>query len=137
MTDLTKRQLNAKLKNLTEIYKGLKSLQRFKIKDLEKNIEHVWAVAFGIVAAIEEVLDIGQYILASKNIKIESYREIPEKLYSEKIISRKFADKLIQMSGFRNRAIHNYPSLDIKMLYNILQNDIDDFKKFLKIINAL
>ena len=37
--------------------------------------------------------------------------------------------------GFRNRAIHNYPSLEERQLYEILQKDIDDFKEFLKIVS--
>tara|TARA_Y100000310_G_C20295929_1_gene629383 strand:- start:138 stop:266 length:129 start_codon:yes stop_codon:yes gene_type:complete len=30
-----------------------------------------------------------------------------------------------------------YPSLEAKRLYEILQNDIDDFKKFLKVASDL
>lgn len=39
-----------------------------------------------------------------------------------------------KMIGFRNRAIHNYPSLEEEQLYEILQKDIEDFKEFLEII---
>ncbi len=37
------------------------------------------------------------------------------------------------MIGFRNRAIHNYPSLREEQIYEILQKDINDFKEFLSI----
>jgi len=40
------------------------------------------------------------------------------------------------MIGFRNRAIHNYPSMDEKLLYKVLQKDVEDFKKFLKIVGG-
>ena len=33
-----------------------------------------------------------------------------------------------------NRTIHNYASLEENQVYKILQEDIKDFKKFLKII---
>lgn len=137
MTKIIQEKLEDKLNNLTEIYQGLKTLQKLQLKDLEKNIEKVWAVAFGLIAGIEAILDISQYILANQNIKIESYSKIPEKLFEAEVISKDFSEKLQQMIGFRNRAIHNYPSLEPKRLYEILQKDIDDFKKFLKIVNKL
>ncbi len=133
MTKIIKEQFNDKVDNLLKIYDGLKKLQRLKLKDFKENIENVWAVAFGVVAGIEAILDISQYILSEKGIKPESYGSIPEKLFEAKIISKEFSLKMRYMVGFRNRAIHNYPSLDEKLLYNVLKNDIEDFKKFLKI----
>jgi len=135
MTEIIKKQLQEKINNLLETYQGLKKLQRLTAKDLETNIENVWSVSFGLVAAIEAVLDISQYILADKGIKIESYGKIPGKLYLVKIIDKNFLEKMQKMIGFRNRIIHNYPSLDEEQLYKILQKDIDDFKKFLEITN--
>ena len=136
MTEIIKKQLQEKINNLLEIYQGLKKLQKFTLKDLKENIENVWSVTFGVIAGIEAVLDISQYILANKGIKIESYGKIPEKLEKLGLIDRGFLKKMQKMVGFRNRAIHNYPSLDEKQLYDILQKDIDDFKEFLKIVKA-
>lgn len=133
MTQLLKKELNDKVKNLTEIYQGLKKLQRLKASDFE-DIENIWAVSFGLVAGIEAMLDISQYVLTDKNIKAESYDQIPQKLLEANIINKNFAEKFKKMIGFRNRIIHNYPSLNIKELYDILKKDIDDFKIFLKAI---
>ena len=134
MTEIIKKQLQEKINNLLEIYQGLKKLQRFTLRDLKENIENVWSVTFGLVAGIEAILDISQYLLADRRIKIESYGKIPEKLFEAKIIDQDFSEKMQKMVGFRNRAIHNYPSLDEKQLYEILQKDIEDFKKFLEIV---
>lgn len=133
MTKFLREKLEEKKKNLLEIYKGLEQLQKLKINDLRENIANVWAVAFGLVAGIEAVLDISQYLLSAKSIKAESYSQIPEKLKEAKIINEKFAEKLQKMLGFRNRAIHNYPSLDLEELFRVLQKDIKDFKEFLKL----
>lgn len=132
MTKIIKEQFDDKIDNLVKIYEGLKKLQRLKLNDFQENIENVWAVAFGVVAGIEAILDISQYMLSFKGIKAESYGSIPEKLLEAKIINRNFSVKLREMVGFRNRAIHNYPSLDETLLYKVLKNDVEDFKKFLK-----
>lgn len=97
----------------------------------------LWAANFGLIAGIEAVLDIAQYVLADKGIKTESYNQIPNQLFEAKIIDEKFKDKLRKILGFRNRTIHNYPSLDVKKLNEILHNDIDDFKEFLKVIQKV
>ncbi len=135
MTKIIKEQLQDKINNLFKIYQGLKKLQRLSLDDLKNNIENVWATTFGLVAGIEAILDIGQYILADKGIKVESYGKIPVKLFEAKIINKEFSEKIQKMIGFRNRAIHNYPSLDEKQVYEILQNDTEDFKEFLEIAN--
>lgn len=133
MTKIIREQFDDKIDNLLKIYNGLKKLQRLKLKDFKENIENVWAVAFGLVAGVEAMLDISQYMLSSKGIKIESYGRIPEKLLEAKIIDKGFSERMGDMIGFRNRAIHNYPSLEEGFLYKVLQNDVEDFKKFLKI----
>ncbi len=134
MTEIIKKQLQEKIDNLFEIYQGLKNLQRFTLKDLKENIENVWSVTFGLVAGVEAILDIGQYVLADKGIKAESYGKIPSKLEGVGLIDKNFSEKMEKMVGFRNRAIHNYPSLDEKQLYEILEKDLKDFKEFLEIV---
>jgi len=135
MTGLIKSKIQDKIDNLVKIYNGLKKLQNLELTDLKENIENVWAIAFGLVAAVEAILDISQYILAEKGVKVESYGKMPAKLLEAGIINKNFSEKIQKMIGFRNRAIHNYPSLDERELYDILQKEVDDFKKFLKIVN--
>ena len=132
MTELTEKKLKEKQNNLLEIYEGLKNLQKLPKEKLEENIEYLWAVSFGLIAGIEASMDIAQFILASRGKKAESYGSLPEKMLELKIIDEKFAGKFRKMIGFRNRAIHNYPSLDPTEVYNILQSDTEDFKTFLK-----
>lgn len=136
MTEIIKKQLQEKINNLLEIYQGLKKLQRFTLKDLKENIENVWSVTFGLVAGIEAILDISQYILAAKGIKIESYAKIPTELKEAGIIDKNFSEEMQKMIGFRNRAIHNYLSLEEERLYEILQKDVEDFKRFLEIADV-
>src|SRR3989339_486307 len=109
MTQIIKDKLQSKLDNLKNIYDGLKNLQILKLSDLENNLNNVWAVSFGLVAGIEAVLDISQYLLANKGIKIESYGEVPQALLKAGIIKAEMSNNLRQMIGFRNRLIHNYP----------------------------
>lgn len=133
MTELIEQKLREKQNNLLQIYEGLKNLQKLPKEKLDENIEHLWAVTFGLIAGIEAAMDIAQFILADKGKKAESYGSLPDKLLELSVIDKNFADQFRKMIGFRNRAIHNYPSLDSSEVYNILQNSLDDFKKFLEL----
>jgi uncharacterized protein YutE (UPF0331/DUF86 family) len=133
MTELIEKKLKEKQDNLYQIYEGLKNLQKLPKEKLDENIEHLWAVSFGLIAGIEAAMDISQFILASHGKKAESYGSLPDKMLEIKAVNKEFADKFRKMIGFRNRAIHNYPSLDSQEVYDILQNDVDDFKFFLKL----
>lgn len=133
MTELIEKKLKEKQDNLLEIYEGLKNLQKLTKEKLDENIEHLWAVSFGLIAGIEASMDIAQFILASKGKKVESYGSLPDKMLEIGIIDENFAGKFRKMIGFRNRVIHNYPSLDSSEVYNILQSGIEDFKFFLKL----
>ena len=39
------------------------------------------------------------------------------------------------MVGLRNILIHEYVSIDLNKIYEILQNRLDDFRDFIKYIN--
>jgi len=133
MKSLVEKKLKEKQDNLLEIYNGLKNLQKLPRKKIAENIEHLWAVSFGLIAGVEACMDIAQFILAEHGKKAESYGSLPDKMLELGIIDEDFAAKFRKMIGFRNRAIHNYPSLDAGEVYDILQSDVEDFKKFLKL----
>ncbi len=46
-------------------------------------------------------------------------------------ITEDFSEELIKMAKFRNRLVHIYWEINDKQLYQILQNNLDDFKKLL------
>jgi len=44
-------------------------------------------------------------------------------------------DAYIKMVRFRNLVVHQYASIDMGILYSLVQNNLDDFKKFIDEIN--
>ena len=46
-----------------------------------------------------------------------------------------FSEELRSMAKFRNRLVHLYWEVDDKMLYDILQKRLSDFKTFLNAIS--
>ena len=137
MTKILKEKLEDKKSKLLESYEALKKLQRLPLKDIKNEKEKFWAVSYGLVIAIEAIFDIGQYLLSDKGIKAESYSKIIPLLVQEKILPKKYGEKVKGMVNFRNIAIHAYPSLDETLVYKFLQENLDDFKIFLKYIRKI
>ena len=137
MTKILKEKLEEKKNKLLETYNILVKLQKLSLKDIKDEKENFWAVSYGLVIAIEAILDIGQYILSDRGIKAENYSKIVPLLVQEKVLTQKYAEKIKGMVNFRNIAIHAYPGLSENLVYKFLQENIDDFKDFLKYIQKI
>ena len=46
------------------------------------------------------------------------------------ILTADFAQKIMPMARFRNRLVHLYWEVDNENIYEIMQNDLDDFTGF-------
>lgn len=46
------------------------------------------------------------------------------------MLSQNKAEKLMAMVGFRNIAVHEYQSLNLKIVEAIIENEIDEIKDF-------
>jgi len=95
-----------------------------------------WAICHGLQLSIQTLIDIGNHILAAiGENQIEEYVDIIDKLGERNIIPSEFAQSIRGMAGLRNILVHEYASLDIKKIYDIVQDQLDDFYKFIKYIN--
>jgi len=91
--------------------------------------------------AIETCLNIGNRIASLEQINTnikppETYSDIFENLYLLKLIDKDFSADLKNMAGFRNRLVHMYWDLDNSLVYDIIQNRLGSFEKFIKIISS-
>jgi uncharacterized protein YutE (UPF0331/DUF86 family) len=83
--------------------------------------------------ALEGVFNIGAHILSRiEGGRASEYREIARKLGEQGIVEKEFADKeLSQMARYRNRLTHFYAEITPHELYDIINNNLDDFETFL------
>lgn len=121
------------LKELDKVIKQLKKYQKISFKDFQNNLDIIWAVEHGLQMAIQNLLDIGGYILSSLcENNIDEYSDIITRLGQRNIIPQKFAKKIFSMAGFRNLLVHEYIKIDIKRVHSAVINNLDDFIAFSK-----
>lgn len=78
------------------------------------------------------------HIVSEKKLGIpQTRREVFDLLFQGNIIGRDMAEKLKVMVGFRNIAVHDYQSVNLEIVQNIIDKHLDDLKRFLNIVMKL
>jgi len=85
--------------------------------------------------ALEALFDVGRHILARKfGAAAAEYKDISRILFEKKALTKKEADLLRLMAGYRNRLVHFYYEVGAEELFEICANYSADI---LKILNRL
>ena len=120
----------------SEIYKALDDLVEIsgipKSDFLQKR--HIIAGAkYYFIVAIEASIDLSNHLISQNNFPIpESYADSFRILKDEGALSQELTLKLMDMARFRNRLVHIYWDVDDEIIYEILNQDINDIRTFLK-----
>ena len=85
--------------------------------------------------AIESCLNIGNRLLSMQQFEKpietpETYADIFIQLKNMGIIDSSFCERLVKMAKFRNRLVHLYWEIEKDKVYEILQNNLEDFSIF-------
>lgn len=123
-----------RIKHLEEKIDYLKNIRDYKKSEFSKEADIYFRFERALHLAIEAVIDIGNHIIADHQLKTpDSNKDIFKILANNNIIDKNLADKLMKMAGFRNILVHDYLDLDRELEYEIISNNLEDIKKFMKV----
>jgi uncharacterized protein YutE (UPF0331/DUF86 family) len=75
-------------------------------------------------------VDIGGYIIASLGLRTPgSSGEVIDILVEHGLLKAEQRDRYISMMQFRNRIVHFYNDIDVKILYQILEEGLIDIRE--------
>ena len=121
---------------LCDVY--LNKLNEIKNGEMEKFLNDLTlqlSAQRALVISINICIDIGAHILSlNGNGKPETYSEIFENLAKLGIIETKIKEDLINLVKFRNLMGHLYMDINNEKVWDVIQNDLDIFTLFRKII---
>jgi len=91
------------------------------------------AAKYNLQTTIEAMVDICNHIISRLAYDIprtnaDSFRVLCRK----KILDPGMEETFLAMARFRNRVVHLYDQVDNKEIYRIIQQNLSDFKKFIK-----
>ncbi|MEJ2567858.1 MAG: DUF86 domain-containing protein [candidate division WOR-3 bacterium] len=85
------------------------------------------------VKVMEQFLDLKPAVEEGER-NINNYTDIIRQLGETGIIPGEFAKSIEGMAGLRNILVHEYVSVDLDVIADILQRRLDDFEKFISLI---
>ena len=124
-----------------EIEDSLARLEKIKITPKEKflrdrDLQDI--ACYRLLVAIEAALGLCFHVAAKRLKKVpEEYAECFAILADAGIIPQELSESLQRMARFRNLLVHMYWKVDYGTLYEVLQNNLKDFRLFSEAIVAL
>lgn len=130
---MDKQLINEKIEQLRRHVKRLELKKPKSADQLIADIDLQESITLNLTQAVQVAVDIASHIISTTEATAPSTMagafEALEKLG---VIDHETANNLKKAVGFRNTAVHNYQTIDWKIVFNICQNNIDEFKEFVK-----
>ena len=98
-----------------------------------KDIDLQSIVLFNLIQSIQASVDIGAHIISDSEWGVPgSQSDIFEILAQHKIITKQLSRLMINMVGFRNRIVHEYEKIDLRIVYDVWQKNSRDIEQYCK-----
>ena len=104
-----------------------------------EDIDRQEIILFNIQAAVQNCIDIAAHIISEEGFGVPgSTTEMLYILRKHGYLDNNLTQKMVKAIGFRNLIVHEYGKIELKQVYEIAQNDLNDLNEYLKsILNKL
>lgn len=131
MTNQSKKKLAERLLFFDQNLERLAQIHKINWEELKEKPHILAAMMYYLFVLISSILDLGAHILSSEfKESISTYRDVLEKLKTHNVISPELYARNQEMPSFRNVLAHQYGSVDMKKVYDFLQEHFEDLKEF-------
>ena len=135
---MDKEVLETKLEALIRCVHRIKDQNISTLEELESNLDKQEIIILNLQRAVQICVDIGNHILLDYKTPTPSTMADTFKYMAEsKLITEQNAQDLAHAVGFRNIAVHQYENIDCNIVFSIITNHLEDFKKFAEAIEKL
>ena len=119
------------LKRIDEEYRGHE--QEFEI-----NFTRQDALILNLLRASKTSIDAAMHLVRVRKLGLpQESRDAFRMLAQAGIVLPELSVQLQKMVGFRNIAIHNYAQLDLQIVRSIVEQRLDDFREFARLLIRL
>lgn len=132
LMEFDKNKIDQKLLFMDTCLNKLKKLRSFDKDEFIDDFTKVDSAKYLLQVSIEAMLDISSHLIARNRWgKPKDNKEHFEILSDKGIIDSKDVSIYFNMAKFRNRIVHMYFNISDEMIYDIVQNNIGDFERFI------
>src|SRR6056297_776787 len=128
---MDKDLLLSKIDSLSRSIKRIENKTPENVKNLKNDYDLQDIIALNLQRAVQISVDIATHIIADSNEKVPSTMgECFEYLENLDIINSSLVKNLKGAVGFRNISVHEYQKIDWEIVYTIITENLDDFRKY-------
>ncbi len=111
--------------------KRIENKRSISLDEFINNIDVQDILLFNLQVAIQNCIDMASHIISDENMGVAgSTSEIFYLLQENDYINAELTEKIIGAVGLRNLLVHEYGHLDLKKVYDIIQNDVNYLRNF-------
>ena len=119
-----------KLDIIPENLEKLEILRAMGYEKFTSDFRNIDSALHRFQTSIQALVDIGGYIIASLGLRTPGTSgEVIDILVDHGLLNADRRDRYISMIQFRNRIVHFYNNIDLKVLYQILQEELLDIRE--------
>jgi uncharacterized protein YutE (UPF0331/DUF86 family) len=127
---MKKEDVQNKLDIIPENLEKLEILRATGYEEFTSDFRNIDSVLHRFQTSIQALVDIGGYIIASLGLRAPGTSgEVIDILVEHGLLNAAQRDRYISMIQFRNRIVHFYNDIDLKILYQILQEEVVDIRE--------
>ena len=133
MSNLT--VIETKISHIQKYLKQLERYKQFSEQEIASDPDRKGALERYLYLAVQATIDLGEAIIAFKNFRRPgTYTEVFYILKETNFLSQELSEKLVNMAKFRNVIAHDYEAVDFGIVYDALQNRLDDIEQFIRAV---
>jgi uncharacterized protein YutE (UPF0331/DUF86 family) len=130
--EFDRNKIDEKLLFMSTCLNKLKKLQQLDKNTFIDDFTKVDSSKYLLQVSIEAMLDISSHLIARNRWgKPKDNKEHFQMLCDNGIIDSKDVVIYFNMAKFRNRIVHMYFNISDEMIYDIVQNNLEDFERFI------
>jgi uncharacterized protein YutE (UPF0331/DUF86 family) len=127
---MKKEDVENKLDIIPENLEKLEILRAMGYEEFTSDFRNIDSALHRFQTSIQALVDIGGYIIASLGLRTPGNSgEVIDILVEHGLLNAAQRDRYISMIQFRNRIVHFYNDIDLKILYQILQEEVVDIRE--------
>jgi len=127
---MKKEDVQNKLDIIPENLEKLEIFRAMGYEEFTSDFRNIDSALHRFQTSIQALVDIGGYIIASLGLRVPGTSgEVIDILVEHGLLNAAQRDRYISMIQFRNRIVHFYNDIDLKILYQILQEEVVDIRE--------
>ena len=127
---MRREDVQSKLDIIPENLEKLEILRAMGYEKFRSDFRNIDSALHRLQTSIQALVDTGGYINASLGLRTPgSSGEVIDILMEHGLLKAGQRDRTISMIQFRNRIVHFYNDIDLKVLFQILQEELIDIRE--------